>query len=192
MEVEVERADFIVVICTPDYAQKSMARAGGVGYEQQIVSGQLITGFPRTRFIPVLRKGDDRGDNRAIPTHFLGTRFIDFRDDAAYESSLEELLRAVFEAPEHHPPQIGARPLFTPPTPQKQPLNELLHGGRRRLDAALPGHAEVGQRIDLLVQVRFPNAPLLGKDEWPSRIKPKTLEQKSSGPCAHFSRRPHR
>jgi TIR domain len=41
MEQEVAAADFVLVVCTPTYARKSNNRQGGVGYEQQIVSGQL-------------------------------------------------------------------------------------------------------------------------------------------------------
>ena len=186
MEQEVELADFILVICTPAYAQKSIGRTGGVGYEQQIVSGQLVLGFPRARFIPVLRRGDETGENRAIPTHFLGTYYIDFRDDSDYDENLEQLLRSLFEAPEFKPPQIGQRPDFATPEQNTEPSTELLHDGRRRLDAAMPAEAAIGQRIDLLVQVRFPDAPLLGKDEWPSRIKPTSLEQESSDIALSF------
>lgn len=186
MEQEVELADYILAICTPAYAQKSFDRSGGVGYEQQIVSGQLVLGFPRARFIPVLRKGDATGDHRAIPTHFLGTRYIDFRDDNAYAESLEDVLRSLFEAPEFNPPPIGQRPDFATPEEKPQPSTELVHDGRRRLDAAMPAEAEVGQRIDLLVQVRFPDAPLLGKAEWPSRVVPGELEQESSNITLSF------
>lgn len=58
MEQEVEAADFALVVCTPSYAHKSNKRQGGVGYEQQIVSGQLMSGTARSKFIPILRKGE--------------------------------------------------------------------------------------------------------------------------------------
>jgi hypothetical protein len=50
---------------------------------------------------------------------------------------------------------------------------------QRRVDAALPSHASVGQRLDLIVQVRFPNSSALGSDDWPTRQKPATVEQGS-------------
>ena len=73
MEAEVAEADYVLVVCTPTYAQKSNARAGGVGYEQQIVSGQLASGTRREKFIPIVRAGTyEAGDEGAIPTQFLG------------------------------------------------------------------------------------------------------------------------
>jgi len=58
MEQEVAAADFVLIICTPSYADKSNRRQGGVGYEQQIVSGRLMSGTARSKFIPILRKGE--------------------------------------------------------------------------------------------------------------------------------------
>jgi len=111
MEQEVEAADFVLVVCTPSYARKSNKRQGGVGYEQQIVSGQLMSGIVRSKFIPILRAGDyEPGPGCAIPTHFLGIAWIEFRDDIAFEKSLEDLIRVIFSKPRFAPPSLGARP----------------------------------------------------------------------------------
>jgi len=111
MEQEVEAADFVVVVCTPSYAHKSNNRQGGVGYEQQIVSGQLMAGTARSKFIPILRKGGyDPGPDSAIPTHFLGIAWIEFRDDLVFEEKLEDLIRVIFSKPKFAPPPLGARP----------------------------------------------------------------------------------
>jgi len=111
MEQEVTAADFILVVCTPSYARKSNNRRGGVGYEQQIVSGQLMSGTPRSKFIPILRKGDyEPGAGCAIPAHFLGIAWIEFRDDLAFEKSLEDLIRVILSKPRFAPPPLGARP----------------------------------------------------------------------------------
>ena len=111
MEQEVAAADFVLVVCTPSYAHKSNNRQGGVGYEQQIVSGQLMSGTARSKFIPILRKGGyEPGPDCAIPTHFLGIAWIEFRDDVAFEESLEDLIRVIFSKPRFAPPPLGARP----------------------------------------------------------------------------------
>jgi len=111
MEQEVTAADFILVVCTPSYARKSNNRRGGVGYEQQIVSRQLMSGTPRSKFIPILRKGDyEPGSGCAIPAHFLGIAWIEFRDDLAFEKSLEDLIRVILSKPRFAPPPLGARP----------------------------------------------------------------------------------
>ncbi|HEY2773680.1 MAG TPA: serine/threonine-protein kinase, partial [Candidatus Binatia bacterium] len=49
----------------------------------------------------------------------------------------------------------------------------------RRLDAAMPSQAEVGRVVDLIVQVRFRDSPLLGLEEWPSIRTPDEIEQRS-------------
>jgi len=113
MEQEVAAADFVLVVCTPLYAHKSNNRQGGVGYEQQIVSGQLMSGTARSKFIPILRAGDYvQGPDCAIPTHFLGIAWIDFRNDVTFDKSLEDLIRVIFSKPRFAPPPLGARPSF--------------------------------------------------------------------------------
>jgi serine/threonine protein kinase len=49
----------------------------------------------------------------------------------------------------------------------------------RRVDAAMPRHVEVGRQVDLLVQVRFVDSPLLGLEDWPSRRRPEQIDQAS-------------
>ncbi len=56
----------------------------------------------------------------------------------------------------------------------------------RRIDSAVPSQAEVGQRIDLLVQVRFPDSPLLGCEDWPTKTKPDHVEQTSESVGLEF------
>lgn len=112
MEQEVSKADYVIAICTPTFTSKSEKRSGGVGYEQQIVSGALLSGVPRSKFIPIIRLGDLDGENRAIPIHFSGTFFLDFRDDTQYANSLEQLIRAIFQSPKHQRPLVGKPPEY--------------------------------------------------------------------------------
>jgi len=113
MEQEVEKADFVLVVCTPTYAQKSNNRHGGVGYEQQIVSGQLMAGIARSKFIPILRNGDyELGTDCAIPSHFGGIAWIEFRNDTTFEESLEDLIRVIHSKPRFMPPPLGVTPFL--------------------------------------------------------------------------------
>lgn len=50
---------------------------------------------------------------------------------------------------------------------------------QRRIDAAVPGRTEINHNIDLLVQIRFPDSPLLGIESWPGKHKPLSVEQLS-------------
>jgi len=56
----------------------------------------------------------------------------------------------------------------------------------RRIDAAVPSHAEVGQSIDLLVQVRFSDSQLLGIKDWPTKHKPPSIDRASDQVALEF------
>jgi predicted phosphodiesterase len=70
---------------------------------------------------------------------------------------------------------------LTPATPAHQ---------QRRVDAAVPSNAKVGERIDLVVQVRLPDSPSLGVsiDDWPIGRKPPSVEQTSEPVAMEFPR----
>jgi hypothetical protein len=57
MERRVSEADFIIVICTPSYAERPNKRSGGVGYESMIITAELAEHMATNKFIPVLRGG---------------------------------------------------------------------------------------------------------------------------------------
>jgi len=113
MEAQIRACNFALVICTPRYAEKSTTRSGGVGYEQQIISGSLASGVERRKFIPVVRMGEMKaGPELAIPPHFLGILAIDMRGPNGIDSQLEGLLRAIFKVPAVTAPALGAPPAF--------------------------------------------------------------------------------
>jgi hypothetical protein len=111
MEAAIVDSDYIVVICTPNYSARSIARTGGVGYEQQIISGRLVAGLPREKFIPVVREGDFQpGTECAIPAMFSGAFALDMRSPGREEASLETLLRAIYRRPLYEAPRRGNPP----------------------------------------------------------------------------------
>lgn len=113
MEEKITICDYVLVVCTPNYRAKSHGRRGGVGYEQQIISGEIASGVPRHKFIPIVRTGEfEIGSECAIPAHFLGIRALDMRSISVFEESFEELLRAIYGVPKYSPPALGAVPLF--------------------------------------------------------------------------------
>jgi TIR domain-containing protein len=116
MEQGLRQADFILCILTPEYARRANDRdsPSGTGYEQQIITGQILSRFNRHNVIPLLRKGSSQSDRSdcAIPTHMLGTVFVDFTDNARYDKSMGQLLRALHGTPEHKPPPLGLPPSF--------------------------------------------------------------------------------
>jgi hypothetical protein len=79
MENSIQTSDFVVIVCTPIYAQKSNSRSGGVGYEAMIITSQLANNILQDKFIPVLRSGD--WTDSAVPI-WLGDKIgVDLRGD---------------------------------------------------------------------------------------------------------------
>lgn len=58
MEKSVTRSEFVLVICTPTYADRSEERSGGVGYESNIITSRIAEKAGKQKFIPILRSGD--------------------------------------------------------------------------------------------------------------------------------------
>ena len=108
MEEEIKQANLILVICTPTYAQKSNARKGGVGYEQQILSVELFRDSSQARFIPILRVGEPDD----IPVHLGGRYFADFRQEHDFDVRVEDLVRAIYDQPRFGRPPLGPPPSF--------------------------------------------------------------------------------
>lgn len=115
MESSVRNCNFTLAVCTPNYAARSLARVGGVGYEQQIISAQIVSGADRSKFIPIVRSGsfDATSTDCALPAHFTGTHALDFRGTVP-DDKFEDLLRAIFRIPRLSPPTLGRVPNFEP------------------------------------------------------------------------------
>jgi hypothetical protein len=59
MEKSVRESDFVLLVCTPNFAQMADAGAGGVAYEKAIVTREIFADeFRETKFVPLLREGD--------------------------------------------------------------------------------------------------------------------------------------
>lgn len=57
MEGRIRSSDYVLLVCTPIFAERANAGRGGVGYEKGVITGELYSGAPHTKFIPVLRNG---------------------------------------------------------------------------------------------------------------------------------------
>jgi hypothetical protein len=92
MERSVRTSDFILIICTPRYKTKSDERQGGVGYEGNIITGEIFTKANHRKFIPVLRKGEW---SAAAPSFLMGNAYLDLRGDPYDETTYTQLLMAL-------------------------------------------------------------------------------------------------
>lgn len=107
MERGVREHDFVVIICTPKYRERSDSREGGVGYEGDIMTGELLTKRNHHKFIPVWRSGT-RGD--AVPTWLASKYYIDLTGNVYDEQQYSDLVRTLLGDREPAPP-VGERAL---------------------------------------------------------------------------------
>ncbi len=126
MEKAISNSEKVLVILSPNYKEKSEERKGGVGYEQQIISGEIMSGIERKKFIPILRSGEyEKGPDCAIPSHFMGISTLDFRREDMDTDSLDTLLRTIYEDPKLVKPPVGQRPSFQTTTSTQSFVIEL-------------------------------------------------------------------
>lgn len=110
MENSIRSSDYILLVCTPLFTQKANEGTGGVGYEKNIVTAEIINKIkPDTNIVPILRSGDKID---AIPTYLGSKIFIDFRHDDNFEQKMEELLRHIYGVPKFQRPSPGQSPSF--------------------------------------------------------------------------------
>jgi len=114
MERAVRENDFVIAVCTPKFKEKSDGRAGGVGYEGDIMTAYAFTDKDKKKFIPVLRCGKWTD---SAPDWLRGRAYVDLSSDPYSESAYEELLRTLLGEREKAPP-IGPRRKFGDRKPQ--------------------------------------------------------------------------
>ena len=91
MERELRRADYVLIVCTPEYKRKSDAIFSGVTFEYTVLTGAVLQGrrHPRS-IIPVLRAG---APSEAITDYLASKLFADFRADPLSADTLGSLAR---------------------------------------------------------------------------------------------------
>ncbi len=109
MERSIENCDFVIVICTPTYAEKANNREGGVGYESMVIAGSLASQIESRKFIPVLRSGDWES---SLPIYLRSKHGVDLSNDPYLETQYEQLIRALHCEPVQ-PPPFGSKPAFS-------------------------------------------------------------------------------
>ena len=111
MESGIRESDFVVIICTPTYAQKANGRIGGVGVENTIITGEYYDEEKGLKYITVARQYNSK-ISECLPTYLKSKFSIDFSDDKKYDIKLEELIRKILGIPKYKRPQLGSQPKF--------------------------------------------------------------------------------
>lgn len=104
MERAIRENDFVVIICTPRYKSRSDAREGGVGYEGDIMTAEVMSQQNHRKFIPVLRRGTWQ---QSAPSWLAGKYHINLTGDPYSERDYADLVRTLLGMRETAPP-LGA------------------------------------------------------------------------------------
>lgn len=89
MEREIRENDYVLIICTTNYKQKSDNRSGGVGYEGDIMIGEIFSKGNHRKFIPILARGIW---DQSAPSWLKGKYFIDLSVDNLFERGYKDLI----------------------------------------------------------------------------------------------------
>lgn len=106
MERAINSNDFVLVVCTPDYKWKSENREGGVGFEGDIITSQMMYGESDRSIIPILRKGNWQ---ESAPSWLAGKIYIDLRGDP-YDNENYRILLTTLHGVRPKPPKVGKLP----------------------------------------------------------------------------------
>jgi hypothetical protein len=106
MEKAIRNNDYVIIVCTPKYRERSDSRTGGVGYEGDIITGEILTSRNHRKFIPVLR-----GENweASAPLWLTGKYYVKLNDTPYSETQYKDLIDTI------HGIRPTAPPLGTPP-----------------------------------------------------------------------------
>ena len=100
MERSVRASDFVLIVCTPVYRDKSDNRTGGVGYEGDIMTAEVATGVDRRKFIPLLKTDNWK---LSAPSWLRGSYYIDLRGEPYSDENYIDLLNTVLNRRESAP-----------------------------------------------------------------------------------------
>lgn len=89
MERAIRENDYVLIICTPRYKSRSDARAGGAGYEGDIMTSEVLTARNQRKFIPIHRSGSWL---EAAPSWLAGKYHIDLQGDPYSENHYQDLV----------------------------------------------------------------------------------------------------
>src|SRR3990172_5950182 len=130
MEGAVRDSQYVLIICTQKYKDRSDNRVGGVGYEGDIMSAEVYTAGNQRKFIPILREPPW---DQSSPTWLTGKYYIDLSASPYLQSQYDDLLTTLLGTRTKAPPLALAvtpspssgNPLPAPPrqsAPEFEPI----------------------------------------------------------------------
>ena len=124
MEAAVRDSDYVLVICTPRYKARSDSRSGGVGYEGDIITAEVMNTRIQRKFIPILRSGTW---GEAAPSWLSGKYYVDLSSNPYLELHFADLTSTLLGTrPQAPPVALRIRPVAVPTTLAAAPTTPLV------------------------------------------------------------------
>lgn len=105
MEKEIRDNDYVLIVCTPNYRMKSNERKGGVGYEGDIMTSEVLTTKNHRKFVPILSRGSWK---ESAPSWLQGKAYVDLSTERQFEMNYQDLL-ATFHGTKPSAPPLRQR-----------------------------------------------------------------------------------
>lgn len=118
MERAIRENDFVITVCTPRYKARSDTREGGVGYEGDIMTAEMMTRRNDRKFIPVLRTGTW---SQVAPSWLAGKYYIDLSGNPYSERQYRDLVCTLLRTREEPPPLGKPMASLGKPQPAEHP-----------------------------------------------------------------------
>ena len=109
MEKSVRASDFVLVICTPKYKRRCDGRHGGVGYEGDVITNELLIKRNHRKFIPILFKSKWIS---AAPSWLAGKYYLNLKGDYKYADDDYKILLRTLHHLQQVPPPVGHIPKY--------------------------------------------------------------------------------
>ncbi|WP_263357715.1 toll/interleukin-1 receptor domain-containing protein [Acidicapsa ligni] len=110
MTDSVAKSDFVLVVCTPEYVDRSYRKKGGVRFENAIIAAEFVDDMDTERFIPVLRLGG--WDVNSVPRWIKTRQGADLTANPYDETQFMNLV-ATLHGENPAPPPLGTKPDFS-------------------------------------------------------------------------------
>jgi hypothetical protein len=120
MERAIHDNDYILIVCTPYYAERSNRRVGGVGYEGDIMTGEVFSLRNERKFIPIFRSGPNW--LAAAPSWLTAKYRIDLREDPYPEQHYADLFHTLHGTRPTAPPVVPRVAAPAPASTDLQPF----------------------------------------------------------------------
>jgi hypothetical protein len=157
MERSVVSAEFILLVCTPQYAEKANDREGGVGYESNIITSQIAERTDKKKFIPLLRTGNWKSALPVWLKHIVGCNLT---ANPYSEQEYKRLLRSLHRQQEPAP-AVGPRPEFSQDEAPRESSEEALPPNLApKFQFALKDELSVKERELLDAVINDPNGQI--------------------------------